>query len=102
MNTLFDLAADVIVISRQLLSLAEKSEWDEFAELDAKRQSLVRSINIEPLGMSDEDAVTFRELLTEMIALNEQLEKICIEQRTILTEKLKEIRVGVKAKQAYS
>ena len=102
MNTLFDLSTDVILISKQLIVYAEESEWDEFAELDAKRQSLVRSINLESLALSDEENQMFHDLLTEMIALNEQLEKICIEQRAVLAEKLKEIRLGVKAKQAYS
>lgn len=102
MNTLFDLATDIIVISRQLILHAEMSEWDEFAELDAKRQSLVRSINLERFDLSDEDNVTFRGLMNEMIALNEQLAIICIEQRSELAKKLKQIRLGAKAKIAYS
>ena len=102
MTSLFDLATDIIVISRQLIVHAEMSEWDEFAELDAKRQSLVRSINLEEFGLSDEDNVTFRELMNEMIALNEQLGIICTKQRAELAEKLKEIRLGAKAKAAYS
>ena len=100
-NTLFDLATDVIVISKQLLLLAEESNWDEFAELDAKRQSLVRSINVESLELSNEENVTFHQLLNEMISLNEQLEKVCTEQRRSITEKLKEIGQGAKAAKAY-
>jgi len=102
LNTIFDLATDIIVISRQLVLHAEMSEWDEFAELDAKRQSLVRSMNLEEIDLSDEDNVTFRELMSEMIALNEQLGIICTEQRSELAKKLKEIRLGAKAKSAYS
>jgi len=101
-SSLFDLATDIIVISRQLVVHAELSEWDEFAELDAKRQSLVRSINLEKFDLSDDDTVTFRELMNEMIALNEQLGVICTEQRADLAKKLKEIRLGAKAKAAYS
>tara|TARA_R110002049_G_scaffold137501_1_gene297525 strand:+ start:1533 stop:1841 length:309 start_codon:yes stop_codon:yes gene_type:complete len=102
METLFDLATDIIVISRQLILHAEMSEWDEFAELDARRQSLVRSINLEAFDLSDDDNVTFRGLMTEMIALNEELGIICTEQRSELAKKLKEIRLGAKAKIAYS
>tara|TARA_R110001606_G_scaffold395213_1_gene567047 strand:- start:33481 stop:33789 length:309 start_codon:yes stop_codon:yes gene_type:complete len=102
MNTLFDLATDVIVISRQLILHAELSEWDEFAELDAKRQSLVRSINLEKFDLSDKENTIFRDLMNEMIALNEQLGIICTEQRSELAKKLKEIRLGAKAKNAYS
>jgi len=102
MNTLFDLTTDVIVISKQLIVFAEESKWDEFSELDAKRQSLVRSINVESLELSDEDNVVFRDLLNEMISLNEQLGIICTEQREELAGKLKELRVGAKAKKAYS
>lgn len=102
MNTIFDLATDIIVISRQLILHAEMSEWDEFAELDAKRQSLVRTMNLEEIELSDEDNLTFRDLMNEMIALNEQLGVICTEQRSELAKKLKGIRLGVKAKNAYS
>lgn len=102
MNTIFDLATDIIVISRQLALHAEMSEWDEFAELDAKRQSLVRSMNLEKIDLSDEDNVTFRGLMNEMIDLNEQLGIICTEQRAELSKKLKEIRLGAKAAKAYS
>jgi len=102
MNTIFDLATDIIVISRQLILHAEESEWDEFAELDAKRQTLVRTMNLEEINLSDEDNLTFRSLMNEMIELNEQLGKICTEQRSALAKKLKEIRLGVKAKNAYS
>lgn len=102
MNTIFDLATDIIVISRQLILHAEMSEWDEFTELDAKRQYLVRSMNLEEIDLSDEDNVTFRGLMNEMIELNEQLGKICTEQRSELAKKLKEIRLGAKAKNAYS
>lgn len=102
MNTIFDLATDIIVISRQLIVHAEMSEWDEFAELDAKRQSQVRSMDVEEFDLSDEDNVTLRELMNEMIALNEQLGVICSEQRSELAKKLKEIRLGAKAKVAYS
>lgn len=102
MNTIFDLATDIIVISRQLIVHAEMSEWDEFAELDAKRQSQVRSMNVEEFDLSDEDNVTLRELMNEMITLNEQLGVICTEQRSELAKKLKEIRLGAKAKVAYS
>ncbi len=102
MNTIFDLATDIIVISRQLILHAEMSAWDEFAELDAKRQSLVRTMNLEEIDLSDEDNVTFRSLMNEMIELNEQLGVICTEQRSELAKKLKGIRLGVKAKNAYS
>jgi len=102
MNAIFDLATDIILISRQLVLHAESLEWDEFAELDAKRQSLVRLIDLENISLSDEDNVTFRGLMNEMIALNEQLGSICTEQRSKLATKLKEIRLGAKANVAYS
>jgi two-component sensor histidine kinase len=101
-NTLFDLATDIIVISRQLVLQAEASQWEEFTELDAKRQSLVRSLNLEHIELSDQDNIRFRSLMNEMISLNEQLGTICTEQRSVLAKKLTEIRLGAKATEAYS
>jgi hypothetical protein len=99
---IFDLATDIIVISRQLILHAEQSEWEAFTELDGKRQGLVHSMNLEKIDLSDDENLTFRGLMTEMIELNEQLGIICTKQRTELATKLKEIRLGVKAKNAYS
>jgi len=99
---ILDLAADTILLSKQLLVHAEASEWEEFETLDAKRQSLVRSINVESMDMTEQEAESFRTLLTEMIALNDELEVICTQQRADIAAKLKKMRVGVEAKKAYS
>lgn len=102
LNLLFDLATDIILISRQLISHAENAQWDEFAELDAKRQSLVRTIDLKDVDLTEEESVTFRGLMKEMIKLNDQLGALCINQRTELAKKLTEIQLGAKAKIAYT
>lgn len=102
MDPIFELMNEGIAKSKQLLELAEALEWDDFITLNAERLALLRKINLESLELSEEDNVSVSELMGELISFNEQLEKICVNERTSMVSKLNEMRQGAQAKKAYS
>jgi len=102
MHPIFSQVTDAITKSKALLLLAESEKWDEFTELATQRQQEISSINLENLNLSDSDNEQLHSLITELIALNEQLEKSCINQRSEAADALQKIRKGNKVSQAYS
>lgn len=102
MHPIVDLVAEGISKSKALLLLAESSEWEQFSDLDAERQEILRSINLDNLVLSDSEHNTLQALMNELITLNTQLESLCIKQRSDVAQELQKINKGNKVSKAYS
>lgn len=88
-----------IQYSEQQLHHAEQAEWDDFNTLEPKRQQLIHSLNNVDVDVVSPDEI--RSSLEKLIALNDEIERLCIEQRNSLMQTLLDIRAGAKANNAY-
>jgi len=102
MHPILALVSEGIAKSKALIEDAAAEKWDEFYALEAERQTLIRSINLENIILSESDNEQLHELMTKLIALNEQIESICVQQRDNAAGKLQDIRKGNKVSKAYS
>jgi len=102
MHPILDLVEEAIEKSKQLLSLSEKSEWDQFFDLEDERQGVLKRINTKQIELSISDNSELYQQLTELMALNEQLEKVCSQQRTEIADELRKINQGNKVNKAYT
>lgn len=88
-----------ILLSEQMLEYAKAENWEVFFQTEIKRQSLIAQINTQKCAQQErESAATF---LAQLLNLNQQLEKICIIQRSEAISKIQELNQGSKASQAY-
>jgi len=102
MHPILDLVEEAIEKSKQLLSLSEKSEWDQFFDLEDERQGVLKRINTKQIELSISDNSELYQQLTELMALNEQLEEVCSQQRTEIADELRKINQGSKVNKAYT
>ncbi len=86
-------------LSELQLQHVEQEDWDAFHAMEPKRQQLIRSLNNVDVDIQSPDEI--RSDLEQLIALNDELEKRCIEQRNALMKLLVDIRAGAKASNAY-
>lgn len=85
--------------SEAQLQHVEQGDWDAFHALEPKRQQLIRSLNNVDVDVESPDET--RAALEKLIALNDDIERLCIEQRNMLMQTLLDIRAGAKASIAY-
>jgi len=102
MHPIFDQISVGIAKSKAQILLTESEQWDEFTELEPQRQEVLQSINSANITFSDDENERLHSLMNELIKLNEQLEIICIQQRSSAAEELQKIRKGNKVHKAYS
>jgi Fe-S cluster biosynthesis and repair protein YggX len=89
--------------STQLLKLAEADDWDAFHELEAERQSDFTSLQLGKLNnLTDAQHAEVQKQMAMLVDLNQQLEEVCREQRSDLSDQMKKFTQGNKAKKAYS
>jgi len=89
--------------STQLLKLAEADDWDAFHELEAERQSDFSSLHLDKLNnLTDTQHAEVQKQMAMLVDLNQQLEVVCREQRSDLSDQMKKFNQGNKAKKAYS
>lgn len=97
-----DLILDVTKKSKQLLSLAKESKWDEFSVLNTERQSILLNFDFENIDLSERESDKLHDQMSELVVLNDELESICTAQRDDIANELKNITQGAKVTQAYS
>ena len=102
MHPIFELVSNCIAKSNSQVLLAESEQWDEFTKLENERHALLQLINLENLSLSESDNEHLHSLMSELIALNNQLEEICSQQRSVAAEELQKVRKGSKVSKAYS
>ena len=102
MAFIFNLVLDIINKSKELLILSEQENWDEFAAVDAERQTLLLSLDLRLLDLSAKDNEKLYHQMTKLIALNKELESICVEQRTNTVIELKQFKKNNNVAKAYS
>ena len=89
--------------STQLLKLAKADDWDAFHELEAERQSDFTNLQLENLNnLTDAQHAEVQKQMAMLVDLNQQLEEVCREQRSDLSDQMKKFTQGNKAKKAYS
>lgn len=97
--TLIEQLQRSIALSQDLIEIVKNEDWANFAELETERQQLVRSLDVESIELADAEA--FRQGFKELIALNETLEKLCIDKRAEAVAAIKQLKLGAKASKAY-
>jgi CRISPR/Cas system CMR-associated protein Cmr3 (group 5 of RAMP superfamily) len=97
-----NLITDAIKKSKQLLTLSKESKWEQFAKLEAERQTLIKAINFENTVLLEQDYNDFHIQMNELILLNSKLETVCLKQRNIIADKLKGFKRSNTVAQAYS
>lgn len=85
--------------SEQQLHHAEQGDWDAFHALEPKRQQLIGSLTNVDVDVASPDEI--RADLEKLIAVNDEIERLCIEHRNALMQTLLEMRAGAKANNAY-
>jgi len=86
-------------LSEQQLQHVMQAEWDAFHTTEPKRQQLIRSLANVDVDVASPDEI--RSDLEKLISINDEIEKLCIEQRNELMKVLVDIRAGAKASNAY-
>jgi len=102
MTSILDSVLDGVSKSKQLLELAESGEWEQFLELEEQRRASLSVLSLDNLDLDDEQYAKIREPMVELVALNEQLESVCIQQRSELAKELQKIQQGNKVNKAYT
>ena len=88
--------------SKQLLDLAKLGDWDGFSQLESQRQSELLDIQLQGLDLSDSQHEHLNNQMQILIDLNTELEQLCRQQRSELSDQMKNFTQGNKAKKAYS
>jgi hypothetical protein len=91
-----------IAMSKQLLDHAAADEWEQFFELETQRHAALIGLKLEPVGPTAEQYQQIREQMTVLIDLNNQLEEVCKQQRSMLADHLRQFNKNNKAHKAYS
>ena len=87
----------------QLLKLAEADDWDAFNQLEEKRQSDFTNLQLAKLNnLTDAQHAEVQKQMAMLVDLNQQLEVVCRERRSDLSDQMKKFTQGNKAKKAYS
>lgn len=102
MKSILELVTQGIEKSKALLLLADSEEWEKFTEQNAEREQILRQINLENLTLSEPDNRLLHSKMSELIALNKQLESVCITARSAAAAELTKIKLGNKVTKAYS
>ena len=82
--------------------MAESGEWETFLELEKKRQFILVELKLDNLDLNEEQYLKMQEPMLQLISLNEQLESVCIQQRSELAKELQKIQQGNKVNKAYT
>lgn len=102
MRLTFEILEELTKESKQLLSLADDSKWDDFSNLNVKRQSTLRNVDFKNIDVSEQDNSKIHEQMSKLISLNNKLESICVEERDTIAGELKNMRKNAKVAHAYS
>ena len=94
------LLTDAIAASEQLLDLVRSEDWDALSPLNQSRQQLIQQLDLSDTPPSLRAQV--QEQMEHLIALNQQIERDCIEKRAEAMTELTKINQSQKVKQAYS
>jgi hypothetical protein len=99
MSLMRDIIAESLNLSQSQLAAAIQGEWEQFHDVEPKRQKLIRSLDKVDVDVVEPDEI--RGNLEQLINLNDQIEKVCIEHRDSLMKTLIDLRAGAKATNAY-
>lgn len=99
MSTLSQHLDQAIAQSQELITLAEKGDWDAFTVLEQARESIVAQINTSEVDESEVEQL--RDKLKQLIECNDQLEQACLVERDAAMTQLRSIQKGAKVTKAY-
>lgn len=88
-----------ILLSQQMLRAAEIENWQSFTQTETARQKWIQQINSQQFTAA-ESAGTAQKL-SQLINLNQQLEKICQQQKHLAISKIQEMNQSNRATKAY-
>ncbi len=90
----------IIAYSRAMLALAQDNEWEQVAELDNQRRSLV--MQCFKMATSDRDAPAVAAAIKEILLLNQQVADLGAQQQASVGGHIRTQQLGKTARQAYS
>lgn len=90
----------IIALSRDMLVLAQKNEWECVAELDGQRRALV--MQCFQSTAPDQDAPAVAAAIKETLSLNQQVADLGAQQLATVSGHIRTQQLGRTAGQAYS
>ena len=98
-EALFGPWSDIVVLSETMLRCAERGEWLELADLEAKRQALITATMQPPEAAARSDyALAARRILD----LDQRTQALAQAGHSALAKQLQSINTGRSAVQAYT
>lgn len=94
-----EIIAESLKLSDQQYNFASNADWEKFHRFEPKRQQLIHSLGNVGIDIVSPDEI--RSDLEKLIALNDQIGRLCIDQRNALMQMLVDIRTGAKVSNAY-
>jgi hypothetical protein len=96
---LLDPLSDIVVLSETMLSCAERGEWLELADLEAKRHALIAAAMQPPEAAARDSYV---QAARRILALDQRTLALAQAGHSALAKQLQSINTGRNAVQAYA
>jgi hypothetical protein len=90
---------DIVVLSREMLTHASGNDWEQLAELEADRRSLVMRCFQEPA--SQEDAPQLAVIIREILRLNQEITECVKARQEAVGSDMQNNKLGRTARAAY-
>jgi hypothetical protein len=91
----------ILSLTRSMLAAAEASEWNKVQEQDARREMLLKNLNVSG-EVSGEHTNNIAANLEEAISLNARIIDLGLREKTETAKTISELQRGRKANRAYN
>ena len=102
MSSQIELIVKGIDMSKALVKLAEQQEWQQFLELTQQRQETLSKLDLQSASVNASQHEEIQQKMTLLMKINDQIEAVCMQQRSEIADNLKQLNKGKNAKNAYS
>lgn len=86
-------------MTQSALEWAESGDWEKFTEAEPNRLHFLQQIDMSSIQENDADKA--RQLIEQLIVLNDKLKQVCEQAKQEAVEGLKSLKVGASAIKAY-
>lgn len=99
---MLDLAQELLTLSQEMLTLAEQKDWQKLAELQAKREALIKELDALDLSHLNQTQITeFSTLIIQSRELERRCRQLAEAGRDILTSEHRKVSKGKAMQKAY-
>ena len=94
------LLQDALALTRDMLELAQREQWEALPDMETRRQELIRVALATPVAMEDRAQVS--EGLSEILRLHGEVMALAVSAQRALGERLAGVYRGRRAQLAYA